>query len=150
MLHGLFHILFTIGLLTLIATMIRPTLAGRFLATPTRKGIFIRALPVLIVMAALSGMTKPDPENSTNTQDVAYGAAIASDPRSLLLQATANAKAALQQARSSGRANDPQCYLVAESLQRDLSQSIANLGGATTAASVLNNEANSVRRLCGG
>lgn len=150
MLHGLFHFLFTIGLLALIATMIRPALAARFLATPTRKRILIRALPILIVMASLSGMTKPNTENSTNTRDVAYGAANASDPRSLLLQATANAKAALQEARSSGRTNDPQCYVVAESLQRELSQPIANLGGAATAAAVLNNRADNVRRRCGG
>lgn len=53
-----FHVLFAIGMLALIAGMVRPTLASKWIAAPTRKKIFGLMLVYLIPVAALSNFTK--------------------------------------------------------------------------------------------
>lgn len=53
-----FHVLFAIGMLALIAGMVRPTLASKWITAPTRKKIFGIMLVYLIPVAALSNFTK--------------------------------------------------------------------------------------------
>jgi uncharacterized protein len=55
---GLFSVLFSIGMLALIAGLVRPTLAARWIAAPSRKKLFVIALAYLVPMAALSHFTK--------------------------------------------------------------------------------------------
>ncbi|MDD7803743.1 hypothetical protein [Ralstonia solanacearum] len=144
--HGFFNLIFTICLLALITAMLRPALASKFIVTPTRKKILVRLVPALIVIAALSGATKPESADDSGT---AFGTANAYDERSQLKQAIANARDALQDAQRSGRIGDPRCYMVANMLQQELSRSIADLGGYQTAAAALANHARSVRNACG-
>ncbi|GAB7546265.1 hypothetical protein [Cupriavidus sp. 8B] len=119
-------------------------------ATPTRNMILGPMLVFLAITATLSSLTKPALSNAADDPGAAYGTANATDSKSALIQAIANARGTLQHAQRSGRANDSQWYLVAKNLPRELSQPIADLGGYATGASVLNNRADSVWQSCGG
>lgn len=53
-----FHVLFAFGMLALIAGMVRPKIASKWISIPTRKKIFGLMLVYLIPVAALSNFTK--------------------------------------------------------------------------------------------
>lgn len=110
--HSFFHLLFTLGLLALVAAMIRPALTARFIATPTRKKILVRMLPALIVIAALSGVTKPkmadDAETTTaSSGGQAYADTDMSPEKRRWLDTKADAKRVLQ--RASARVDAAGC-----------------------------------------
>jgi uncharacterized protein len=54
----LFHVLFSIGMIALVVGMVRPSLAAKWVAVPTRKKIFGLMLIYLIPVAALSSLTE--------------------------------------------------------------------------------------------
>lgn len=53
-----FHVLFSIGMIALVVGMVRPSLAAKWVAVPTRKKIFGLMLIYLIPVAALSRLTE--------------------------------------------------------------------------------------------
>lgn len=61
-LSDVFHLLFALGIISLIAGVIRPSLAGRFINGATRKRVAISMLVFLVPVAALSELTKTPEE----------------------------------------------------------------------------------------
>ncbi|AMP70059.1 hypothetical protein PP715_23010 [Ralstonia solanacearum] len=165
--HSLFQLLFTISLLALIAAMIRPALAGRFISTPTRKQILVRLLPILFVTAALSSMTKPkmadDAESVSNDggiQGQAYAATDMSEDKRDFLNMYATAKTVIQKAQQSPQVNNGICGNAINELvgymKSGSAADIANYArsgspdmGYKIAANQLNNYVGVTRNYCG-
>lgn len=88
-----FHVLFSIGMIALIAGMVRPSLAARWIKAPTRKKVLGIMLIYLVPVAALSSFTRT-PER------IAYEASVQKQ-----IEAERQAKRAEQEAREvQGRA----------------------------------------------
>jgi uncharacterized protein len=88
-----FHVLFAIGMIALIAGMVRPLLAARWIKAPTRKKVLGIMLIYLVPVAALSSFTRT-PER------IAYEASVQKQ-----IEAERQAKRAEQEAREvQGRA----------------------------------------------
>ncbi|MHA6847053.1 hypothetical protein [Ralstonia syzygii] len=164
--HGFFHILFAVGLLALVTAMIRPALAARLIATPTRKKILVRMLPILIVTAALSGVTKPktgddaEAETAASDSDQAYAASDMSADKRDFVNTYATAKSVLQKAQQSSQVNNGICGNALNELvgymrsgyKNDIAQYVqagAADMGYRIAATQLNNYVSVARNNCG-
>ncbi|MGO4416919.1 hypothetical protein AB4Z27_28520 [Cupriavidus sp. KB_39] len=71
-----FHLLFALAMIGLIAGMIKPAWVMRWNANPSRKRIALIALPVLVVTAMLSNVTRT-PEEIASDQQIAEDKAAA-------------------------------------------------------------------------
>ncbi|OHV00436.1 hypothetical protein BLA34_12645 [Ralstonia solanacearum] len=162
--HGLFQLLFTLGLFALVAAMIRPALAAKFVATPTRKTILARVLPVLVVIAALSGATKPKigegSEADEGSDAQAYAASDMSAAKRDFLNTMGTARTILQRAQQSPQLNNGICGNAINELVGYMKSGSANdIGravrsgspdtGYTIAATQLNNYISVTRNYCG-
>lgn len=146
----IFRFLFSIGMIALLVGIVRPSLANRWVSTPTRKKIFGIMLIYLIPIAALTSFTRT-PER------IAYDASVKAQKEAERLDQRAEQErqsgssgrgggsryqnevnrfvAIVQRAKSSGAmSNNPSCEAVVEdtygsysgSMQNDLQQARSN------------------------
>jgi hypothetical protein len=147
--------LLSVVFLVLIALLIRPQLAARFVSSvPSRRKLLFPFAACLILVAVLDNATphRTSEDGDGNASNAAQPATAfrqisCSTPDCQLRRSVANAAASIRAAQSNGSSGN--CASEIQYVQQFLSMSVDEMGGPSNAAQILDSRTNELRRICG-